>query len=162
MRRARLALVAGSGLAVAIVLTQFPIGEILAQRGQLRDVSRQLDLLDERNVALRSENAALRQPATVAAIAHQDYGLVRPGQQAYVILPATGAADPDAASLGTPVISRSQMVSASASALTGVAPAGMSGAGPAAGDHAAGAGSAGQGSLLARTLDHLAFWRWAF
>jgi cell division protein FtsB len=152
LRLARVALLAGLGLAGAIAVTQLPLGELLAQRGQIAVASRQLAVVDQRNAQLSAENRALAQPATVAAIAHQDYGLVHPGQLAYVILPA--ANDRGEGVLGRVSISRSQMVSSDAAALTGIAPA-------AAATPSAGAG-AGPASLLSRTLDHLEFWRWAF
>lgn len=150
LRRARFALLAACGLAAGLVVTQLPLSELLSQRGQLRTAGRQLAVLDQRNAALHAENAALRQPGTVAAIAHQEYGLVRPGQQAYVILPQAG--DAAEGTLGTPAISRAQMLAGSAAALTGISPAGSGGTSPA----------NGAGTLLSRTLDRLEFWRWAF
>jgi cell division protein FtsB len=160
LRRARVGLVVAAGLGGALVITQLPLSELLAQRAALRTVGGQLAVLDQRNAALRAENASVSQPGTVAAIAHGEYGLVRPGQIAYVILPASGHGDPDAASLGTPVLSRSEMVSSSPQALTGIAPAGASGSSGAGASRAAGAGRSG--SLLSRMMDRLAFWRWAF
>ncbi len=164
LRRARVGLVVAAGLGGALVITQLPLSELLAQRAALRTVGGQLAVLDQRNAALRAGNASLSQPGTVAAIAHEEYGLVRPGQIAYVILPASGHGDPDAASLGTPVLSHSQMVSSSPQALTGIAPAGASGTGSeaGAGGRAAAPGAGAGGSLLSRMLDRLAFWRWAF
>jgi cell division protein FtsB len=152
LRRARAGLVVATALAGGLIVTQLPVGELLGQRAQLRTLGAQLTVLAQRNAALRAENDALRQPATVAAIAHQYYGLIRPGQRAYVILPDAGDGNPS--SLGTPSLSRSQIVSSSAAAITGVGSPAVSGA--------SAAGGAPGGSLLSRTLDHLEFWRWAF
>jgi hypothetical protein len=132
--------------------------ELLGQRGQIEVVSRQLAVIDQRNAQLSAENAALGQRATVAAIAHEDYGLVGPGQKAYVILPA--ATDHGQGLLGRVSISRAQMVSGDPTALTGIGtagPAAHSFSGASAGNR-----GGGGGSLLSRTLDHLEFWRWAF
>lgn len=155
LHRARLFLLVAAGLSAALLATQLPLSELVGQRRELAVATQQLQVLDQRNAQLRAENAALRQPSTVAAIAHADYGLVRPGQRAYVILPGRSAS---AGSLAAPRLPRSDLLSGSAAALTGVGapPAALTAAG-------APAGSPGQaGSFWSRTLTALEFWRWAF
>ncbi len=147
LHRARLALLVAVALAGALVVTQLPLGELLSQRRQLAITGQQLAEISARNAALRAENAALRQPATIEAIAHQEYGLVRPGQLAFVILPPSSSSS--ASAISQAPLPRSDLVAGSAAALTGL------------GATSSGTGSTGPG-VLGRTLQQLEFWRWAF
>jgi cell division protein FtsB len=75
-------------IGVAFV-TLFPIGTFLSQRHQLSTVSSQLSRLQAANRALRAKARLLGTNAEVAKLAHEQYGLVKPGQEAYVVLPTT-------------------------------------------------------------------------
>ncbi len=70
-------------------VTLFPIGTMLSQRHQLNAVSSQLSRLQAANRALRAKARLLRTNAEIAKLAHEQYGLVKPGQEAYVVLPTT-------------------------------------------------------------------------
>ena len=84
--------------------------------------------------------------ATIAAIAHQDYGLVRPGQRSYVILPGPGSpAIADPLAMGS--IPTADLVAAPTSANVVTPPA------------TAPAVAGPKGSLWSRMLEHLEFWR---
>jgi len=141
--RARRVLCAACASAAVFVALELPLGELLRQRGELARVSRQLALVTGRNTALAGEIASLRRPATIAALAERDYGLVRRGQRSYVVLPSTGAGS----ALAAASIAPTDVVPTSAAALAGAGPARRTGR------------SAG---LWGRVLDRLAFWRWAF
>ncbi|MGH9128793.1 MAG: septum formation initiator family protein [Acidimicrobiales bacterium] len=88
-RRGRWAL---AGLAVALLAgfgLLFPTGTWLRQSSGLSSVSHQLSSLQAQNRSLRSQAKALDTNSYIAYLAHRDYGLVSPGQEAYVVLPTT-------------------------------------------------------------------------
>ena len=149
LRRARLSLLAATGLASAILAFEVPFGELAHQRGELATATGQLARIRSLDQQLASDVSSLRESSTIAAIAHGEYGLVRPGQQAYVLL-GSGAAGRRAAPSGAApslvqhALAQSDLVVPSVDAL----------ATPVSADSSA--------SLWSRVIDHLAFWRWAF
>ncbi len=144
LRRARLSLLAATGLASAILAFEVPFGELAHQRGELATAAGQLARIRSLDQQLASDVSSLRESSTIAAIAHGEYGLVRPGQQAYVLLGSGAASRGAAPSLVQHVLAQSDLVVPSVDAL----------ATPVSADSSA--------SLWSRVLDHLAFWRWAF
>jgi cell division protein FtsB len=146
LRRARVVLAAAVVLVIAVLATGFPVGTFLRQRTAIAAVDRQLAVVDSHNAELRSEITSLRQPATIEAIAREEYGLVRPGQRSYVILPGKSARAIGAGTLGVLPIPADDLVPASVSALASPS------------DVTSGPQSA---SLWSRTAGELEFWRWA-
>lgn len=145
LRRARAGLVGAVVLAIAIVATGLPTGMIGRQRDALAVVDRQLATIAAHNAVIRSEISSLRQRSMIEAIAREDYGLVRPGQRSFVILPGKGTHAVGAGTLGLEPIPADDLVPTSVSA---VAPPVV----------ATGVRSA---SLWSRTLNELEFWHWA-
>jgi cell division protein FtsB len=90
-RRARTVLGAAGLFALVVVGTSFPLSALLSQRGQMASDAGQLAALREENAALARQAAQLHDPGTVDGLARHDYGLVRPGQKAYAILPPAGS-----------------------------------------------------------------------
>lgn len=89
--RARLAFV-GAVVASAIVLfAWFPAGSLLSQRSNLHDTEAELNALHAQDSALAQENKNLSDGGEIGRIAREQYQLVSPGQQAYEVLPASGA-----------------------------------------------------------------------
>jgi len=89
--RARLGFVV-AGLASLIALAcWFPLGELLHQRGELASLAAQVNSVDGRNAALRTEISSLGQRGAIETIAHKEFGLVHAGQISYVIEPAAGS-----------------------------------------------------------------------
>ena len=144
IRRARLSLLAATGLASAILAFEVPFGEIAHQNDELVTVTGQLARVRSLDQQLASEVSSLRQSSTIAAMAHGEYGLVRPGQQAYALLDSGGASHGAVPSLVQHRIVQSDLVVPSVDAL----------AQPVA--------RSSSGSLWSRVVGHLAFWRWAF
>lgn len=70
-------------------VTLFPIRTYLHQRHQIATVSAQLSQLRHANSALAAQARKLNSDTAIAKMAHQDYGLVKPGQEAYEVLPTT-------------------------------------------------------------------------
>lgn len=152
VRRARVSLVAGIGLATAVLVLELPLGEMARQQGQLALASHELARLRATDATLTGDVGSLRQATTVAAIAHADYGLVGAGQRAYAVV-ATGGSSSGvtAPALRQQSIPRVDLVFPSAASL---------GLGPPSG--ASVDGTTTSGSLWNRVLDRLEFWRWTF
>jgi cell division protein FtsB len=138
--RARLALVAALLFSAALVAAEFPLSMLLHQRSELALVASQVSTLQQRNSGLQGDVAALSQDSTIAEIAHEEYGLVSPGQLAYAILPGAGSAS--ANSLAVEEIPPRDLV-ATANALT-PSPRPVAVKGP---------------GLWGRFISHLEFWR---
>jgi cell division protein FtsB len=89
--RARLAFV-GAIVASAIVLfAWFPAGSLLSQRSNLHGTEAELNALHAQDSALAQENKNLSDGGEIDRIAREQYQLVSPGQQAYEVLPPSGA-----------------------------------------------------------------------
>jgi cell division protein FtsB len=89
--RARLAFV-GAIVASAIVLfAWFPAGSLLTQRSSLHGTEAELNALHAQDSALAQENKNLSDGGEIGRIAREQYQLVSPGQQAYEVLPPSGA-----------------------------------------------------------------------
>jgi cell division protein FtsB len=91
--------IGGAVMLVVIVgvltLFVFPTRTYLAQRHQLAVESAQLKILSTQNSQMTAEAAKLQTDAEIERIARAQYHLVRPGEQAFVILPpAASAASP--------------------------------------------------------------------
>ena len=142
--RARIFLVAAVLAAIVLLVLELPLSTILRQRGQIATASHELGLVQRRNTELRADVAALRENSAIAAIAHEEYGLVQPGQQSFVILPSAGASNASGL-LGTRSLPASDLVVQASDPST---PAAKS--------------APAHSSLTSRVLDRLEFWRWAF
>lgn len=90
-RRLRLPVVLPLAFAAFVLVTSMPVSALLTQRHQLADTTAALARVRSADQALTAESRALSNPATVAGLARNDYGLVPPGQKAYVILPPAGS-----------------------------------------------------------------------
>jgi cell division protein FtsB len=87
--RARLFFFVALLIAVVILVANFPVSALLQERSTVRTDSAQLAALQTENRALSSQLRALHDPATVGQIAHEEFGLVTPGERAVVVLPAS-------------------------------------------------------------------------
>jgi cell division protein FtsB len=145
--RARLGLVVSVIAAGVFVGFEFPVGELLHQRAEISLTASQLRALTAADRALAGQVASLRSASGIERIAHEQYGLVHPGQTAYVVLPFRGDRN-----LGNPLaehpIPSGDVVPAASGAVA--APGRGTASGP-----------PGEG-LWQRVLARLEFWRWAF
>jgi cell division protein FtsL len=83
-----------AGLAVLVLLSAayffvLPARTYLAQKTAIALERKTIEVLKTENAKLGAERSALNNNATVAQIAKQDYGLVAPGQQAFMVLPSS-------------------------------------------------------------------------
>ena len=91
IRRARVGLAAAVASAAVIVAVQFPLTQLWHERSAEAAAAHELAGLRRADAALSRQVASLRDPSTIGSIAHQDYGLVMPGESYEVVLP--GPAD---------------------------------------------------------------------
>jgi cell division protein FtsL len=81
------------GLAVlvlcgAMYLFVFPARTYLAQKQDIAGQEQTIAVLKAENTKLAAESTALRDDSTIEQIARAEYGLVMPGQQAFMVLPS--------------------------------------------------------------------------
>ena len=67
----------------------YPTRTYLDQRKQIASAQDRLDVLNTQTRSLERDTERLRGDAEVERIAREQYGLVRPGETPYVIVPAT-------------------------------------------------------------------------
>lgn len=87
MRRAVKVLLAVVALAGVLFLFGFPVRTLLQQRQQTSLAQLRNRDLSSENAKLAARAALLQTNAEIEQIARQQYGLVDPGDHAYVILP---------------------------------------------------------------------------
>jgi cell division protein FtsB len=88
-RRRRLLLGVLAALALVGFLFAFvyPTRTYLDQREQIRRAEERLAVLRQQTAALERDSQRLRGDAEIERVAREQYGLVRPGETAYVIVP---------------------------------------------------------------------------
>jgi cell division protein FtsB len=164
--RARLGFV-GAIVAAAIVLfAWFPAGSLLSQRSSLHGTEAELNALHAQDAALAQENKNLSDSGEIGRIAREQYQLVSPGQQAYEVLPPSGATAAGTPYAGDP----GSDGPVTPSATPELPPGGVTtttttepGASPAAAHAAAAthphASSTSSGGFVSRMVHALEFWR---
>jgi cell division protein FtsL len=96
IKRARLFFFVALLLALLILLANFPLRALVEGRSAVRADTTQLVALQAENRALTSQVRDLHDSATVGRIAHEEYGLVTPGQRSVVVLPGAGGSSASA------------------------------------------------------------------
>ena len=71
-----------------LFLAVFPSRTFLAQRASLSRAEHQLAVLSEQNSILEERARLLRDDEEIERLAREEYHLVRPGEEAYVVLPS--------------------------------------------------------------------------
>jgi cell division protein FtsB len=65
----------------------FPARTYLAQQRSIASEQHEVAVLQAEDAKLAAESASLSNDATIERIAREEYGLVKPGQQAFTVLP---------------------------------------------------------------------------
>jgi len=89
------------GLLFAFV---YPTRTLLDQRNQMNRANEQLNVLEQQNAKLEQEAKQLNSDAEIERLAREGYGLVKPGERAFVIVPTptTTTAPPTTTLPGNP------------------------------------------------------------
>ena len=69
----------------------FPTRTWWAQRAEMAGATQQLHVLDEQNTLLEKRVEALQSDDEIERLAREQYNLVRPGEEAYALLPSVGS-----------------------------------------------------------------------
>jgi cell division protein DivIC len=89
--RRRRALLGGALGVLAVVALLFafgyPVSTLFSQRGQISAAQQHLEQLQRETAALQHQAKQLQGSNAVEQIARQQYGLVRPGETPYVLVP---------------------------------------------------------------------------
>jgi cell division protein FtsB len=145
IRKARFALLTSVVAAAVIVGVQFPLSELWHEHSAVAAASRELAGLERADSNLQRQVAALKNPSTIARLAHQDYGLVGPGETYEVVLPSANDARSGADPLADNRLPPSQLVPSDATiAAPDTGPPGSSGSGQ---------------SFFSRLVQRLEFWK---
>ena len=91
MRRAGRLLGIAAGVLVALAvlaLGVFPTRIFLDQRAATAEASERLEVLRAQNAAYEERIAALQDPEEIERLAREQFNLVKPGEEAYAVLPA--------------------------------------------------------------------------
>lgn len=91
MRRAVRIVLVLVGLGALVFLFVLPGRTLEQQSGAMSKVQHQLSVLNGENAALTRRVAQLQNPAYIEQIARQQYGLIKPGEQAYGVLLPTAS-----------------------------------------------------------------------
>ncbi len=91
MRRAVRILLVVVGVAALVFLFVLPGRTYIQQRRTMARAEHRLAVLNAENAALTRRASQLQNPSYVEQIARQQYGLVKPGEQAYGILLPTAS-----------------------------------------------------------------------
>ena len=83
-----------AGLAVMALMSAayffvLPARTYLAQKTAIAIEEKTIEVLKTENAKFDQERLSLNNNATIEQIARQDYGLVEPGQQAFMVLPSS-------------------------------------------------------------------------
>ena len=93
-----------SGIGITLIvlgLTVFPTRSLLSQRREKNQAEQRLYLLRKRSSELAGRAKALREPSEIERLAREQYNLVRPGEEAYALLPSTDSSLPSVSSSTT-------------------------------------------------------------
>ncbi len=94
MRRLVRLLVATLALLAVLFVAGFPARTYLDQQRALASTSDRLEVLRKSNKALEARADELHRDAAVERLVREQYNLVRPGEEAYAILPGPNAKKP--------------------------------------------------------------------
>lgn len=94
-RRQTLKVVVAGAVVVGILFAfVFPVRTYVGQRGAIDAAATTVDVLEEQNRRLSARADQLETDAEIERLARQEYGMVRPGEEPYAILPAPGPRAP--------------------------------------------------------------------
>ena len=158
--RSRLVLLGAVVVSAIVLFAWFPAGSLLNQRSNLAGTEAQLATLHKQDAALAQEKKNLSDATEIGRIAREQYQLVSPGQQAYEVLPPSGAAAAGTPYAGDPGSDGPVTPSAAAELPPGGVTTTTTPSTAGAASHDATSPSAASGSgLVTRMLHSLEFWR---
>ena len=98
----------------------FPTRTFLAQRASISRAEEQLAVLGEQNAALEARARELQSNAEIERLAREQYNLVKPGEEAYAVLPPPASEAPPAETTPLEVADDRNLVEKAWDAVTGI------------------------------------------
>ena len=98
-------------LLAVLFLAGFPARTYLEQRNALAGTADRLSILKKSNGQLAAQVKDLQSPDAVERLAREQYNLVRPGEEAYAILPGPASAAPKPAAKAVAPVHKQSFVS---------------------------------------------------
>lgn len=95
MKRAAWPLMVSLIVVGILFLAVFPTRTYVGQRGDLDATAERVEVLRRENERLAQRVGRLNTDEEIERLAREQYSLVRPGEEAYAILPAPKAAEPE-------------------------------------------------------------------
>jgi cell division protein FtsB len=126
-RRVRILTIACVGFCLLVLATSFPAAALLHQRHALSTASSELSSLNSGNRTLSREANQLAQPQNVATVAQKDYGMTRPGQTAYRVIPTSSQQKSGGAQTGSGTLDQGPIVPGTSGSALGKQPQPSSG-----------------------------------
>lgn len=78
-------------IVLAVVAYFFPVRTYLEQRNRVAVAEQRLRLLDEQTRDVRARRRAIEDPSEVIRIARDRFGMVKPGEQPWAVVPGSSA-----------------------------------------------------------------------
>ena len=91
-RRLAIALVGSTAVIAVLAVAVFPTRLWLTQRKDMSDTERRVQVLEHTNAALAKRVKELGSDSAIERIAREQHNLVKPGEDAYAVLPPAGDA----------------------------------------------------------------------
>ncbi|NNN20090.1 MAG: septum formation initiator family protein [Acidimicrobiaceae bacterium] len=92
IRRRRVVTIAIALVGITVyLLAVFPTRSYLLQRGQVKKTVAQVKLVENSNKTLQNQINSMNSPSVIENLARSQYGLVKPGEKAFVVLPPTSS-----------------------------------------------------------------------
>jgi cell division protein FtsB len=90
------AAILGALVSALLIAAIFPVRTYLSERSQITDLTRQAQVLEQRNAKLAAQIQRLHDPEYLEKLARECLGMVRPGEVAFVVVPKGGGPKPAA------------------------------------------------------------------
>jgi len=87
VRRAVVALVVSIVVVGFVIVAVFPTRTYLSQKASISRAEKQLHVLGQQNAELEQRAKQLQSDAEIERLARERYNLVKPGEEAYAVLP---------------------------------------------------------------------------
>jgi cell division protein FtsB len=81
----------------------FPTRTFLSQRASISHAQKQLSVLDQQTAALQRRAQELQTDSEIERLAREQYNLVKPGEEAYAVLPPPSAKGQETPKVSVPV-----------------------------------------------------------
>lgn len=83
----KIILIASAFISLVFLALEFPWSMLISQQSQLTSLRHQISTVNIQNEELQKTVYELKQPQLIQMLAHKDFGLIKPGQTEYALIP---------------------------------------------------------------------------